>query len=254
MAAMPTYFAEVAPPRSRGLITGAHAIFINIGYCTGGWIGFACYFTPESEFAWRFPFAVVILWGLCLLAGSFYVPESPRFLVQRDDHQKALDVLIRLHRHPSDPDNAFAQQELNMIVERCQTEKEIIRTDGTWRLFTKKANRQRLLLAWLVMVGGQNIGPLVINNYNVLLYGSLGLGATTSLLLSAVYNTVGLIVACIGGLISDRLGRRKALITGYVLVTCVFAVLTGMIAKYNTTPTKNWAAAATTMIYVFVVW
>lgn len=139
------------------------------------------------------------------------MPESPRFLVQHDDHQKALDVLVRLHRNASDPDNTFAHQELQMIIERCQAEKEVIRTDGTWRLFTKKANRKKLLLAWLVMVGGQNIGPLVINNYNVLLYGSLGLGATTSLLLSAVYNTVGLIVACIGGLISDRLGRRRAL-------------------------------------------
>jgi hypothetical protein len=81
-----------------------------------------------------------------------------------------------------------------MIVERSQTEKEIVRTDGRWRLFTKNTIRERLLLAWLLMVGGQNIGPLVINNYNVLLYGSLGLGATTSLILSAVYNSVGLIV------------------------------------------------------------
>jgi hypothetical protein len=78
-------------------------------------------------------------------------------------------------------------------------------------LFTKKANRQRLLLAWLIMVGGQNIGPLVINNYNILLYNSLGLGAIDSLLLSAGYNTLGLVIACIDGLISDRLGRRKAL-------------------------------------------
>ncbi|KAH8887958.1 general substrate transporter [Thozetella sp. PMI_491] len=253
MAAMPTYFTEVAPPHSRGLITGAHAIFINIGYCIAGWIGFGCYFTPGSAFAWRFPFSVVCIWGLCLLAGSLYVPESPRFLVQHDDHQKALDILIRLHRDPRDPNNTFARQELQMIVQKWQTEKEVVKRDGRWRLFTKKANRQRLFLAWLVMVGGQNIGPLVINNYNVLLYGSLGLGSTTSLLLSAVYNSVGLIIACIGGLIADRLGRRKALIAGYVSITCVFAILTGMIAKYNTTPTKSWATAATTMIYIYVV-
>ncbi|EFX06288.1 major facilitator superfamily transporter sugar [Grosmannia clavigera kw1407] len=201
MAAMPTYFAEVSPPQSRGLIT---------------------------------------------------VPESPRFLVQRDDHQKALEVLLRLHHSASDPDNSFAHQELQMIVDRCRAEKEVVRTDGRWRLFTNKANRKRLVLAWLVMVGGQNIGPLVINNYNVRLYGSLGLGATTSLLLSAVYNTVGLIMACFGGLIANRLGRRKALVTGYLLVTCAFAVLTGMIGKYNTTPTKGWAAAATTMVYIYV--
>lgn len=201
------------------------------------------------------------------------VPESPRFLVQRDCHQQALEVLIRLHRDPSDPSNTFANQELQLIVERCQAEKDIIRTDGRWRLFTKKANRRKLLLAWLVMVGGQNIGPLVINNYNVLLYGSLGLGATRSLLLSAVYNSVGLIIACIGGAIADRLGRRKCLsklknptpcwsrlanifttVTGYVLITIVFAILTAMIARYNQTPTKGWAAAAVTMVYAFVVW
>ncbi|EXJ84877.1 hypothetical protein A1O3_05552 [Capronia epimyces CBS 606.96] len=252
MAAMPTYFAEVSPPHSRGLITGAHAIFINLGYCTAGWIGFGCYFTPASEFAWRFPFAVIIIWSSCLLAGSFYVPESPRFLVQHDDHQKALKVLVRLHHDPRDPDDTFAHRELQLIMDSWEAEKEVVRTDGRWRLFTKKANRQRLLLAWLVMVGGQNLGPLVINTYNVLLYGSLGLGPTTSLLLSAVYNTVGLVIACIGGMIADRLGRRRALLSGYVSVTCVFAVLTGMIAKYNTTPTKGWAATATTFIYIFV--
>jgi hypothetical protein len=36
------------------------------------WFRFGCYFTPDSEFAWRFPFAVVIIWASCLLSGSFY--------------------------------------------------------------------------------------------------------------------------------------------------------------------------------------
>lgn len=132
-------------------------------------------------------------------------------MVQHDNHQKALAVLVRLHHDPNDPNNTFAHQELEMIVQRWQAEKEVVRVDGRWRLFTKKANRQRLVLAWLVMAGGQNIGPLVINNYNVLLYGSLGLGPTTSLLLSAVYNSVGFIISCIGGLMADRLGRRKSM-------------------------------------------
>ncbi|CAK7205379.1 hypothetical protein SEUCBS139899_008149 [Sporothrix eucalyptigena] len=253
MAALPVYFTEVSPPHSRGLITGAHAIFINIGYCLAGWIGFACYFTPSSTFAWRFPFSVVILWSLCLLAGTFYVPESPRFLVQRDSHQEALDVLIRLHRDARDLNDTFAHQELQIIVQKAAAEKEVVERDGPWRLFTKKDNRKKLVLACMVMIGGQNIGPLVINNYNVLLYNSLGLGSTTSLLLSAVYNTIGLLIALVGGAIADRLGRRRALVMGYIAVTCAFTILTGFIGKYNTTPTKGWAAAATTMVYVYVV-
>ncbi|KAF2495020.1 major facilitator superfamily transporter sugar [Lophium mytilinum] len=202
MAAMPTYFTEVSPPHSRGLIT---------------------------------------------------VPESPRFLVQRDNQEKAFEILVRLHSDPRDANNTFAHQELQEIVERGQAEKELIRVDGRWRLFTKKTNFRRLILACMVMIGGQNIGPLVINNYNVRLYGSLGLGATKSLLLSAVYNTIGLIFASVGASISDRLGRRKAMVTGYVAVTCVFATLTGMIAQYNNTPSKGWAAAAVTMVYLYVV-
>jgi len=43
-------------------------------------------------------------------------------------------------------------------------------------------------------------------------------------------------------------------VTGYLLVTCVLAALTGLIAQYNNTPTKGWAAAATTMTNVYVVW
>lgn len=36
---MPTYFAEVAPPHARGLMTGAHGSFINLGYTIAGWVG-----------------------------------------------------------------------------------------------------------------------------------------------------------------------------------------------------------------------
>lgn len=39
MAAMPTYFSEVSPPHSRGLMSGAHGSFINIGFALAGWIG-----------------------------------------------------------------------------------------------------------------------------------------------------------------------------------------------------------------------
>jgi MFS family permease len=39
MVAMPTYFSEVSPPHSRGLMAGAHGSGINIGYAVAGWVG-----------------------------------------------------------------------------------------------------------------------------------------------------------------------------------------------------------------------
>lgn len=39
MVAMPTYFSEVSPPHSRGLMAGAHGSGINTGYAVAGWVG-----------------------------------------------------------------------------------------------------------------------------------------------------------------------------------------------------------------------
>jgi len=173
---------------------------------------------------------MIDFWGLCLICGSFYgmdvglgrqthlargltaiVPESPRYLVQKDRHQEALAILRRLHHDPHDPNDTFAHQELELIVQRHEMDRKAIESGGRWQIFTQKTYRQRLFLAWLVMAGGQNIGALVINNYNVLLYQSLGLSGVVSLLLAAVYSTTGLIGSSIGGLVADKLGRRKAL-------------------------------------------
>jgi hypothetical protein len=40
MAALPSYYSEVAPPHSRGLMAGAHGSFINMGYALAGWVGY----------------------------------------------------------------------------------------------------------------------------------------------------------------------------------------------------------------------
>ena len=61
------------------------------------------------------------------------------------------------------------------------------------------------------MLGGQNIGVLVINNYNTLLFQALGLSNTQSLAISAGYNTWAAVANMGGAAASDRLGRRRAL-------------------------------------------
>jgi MFS family permease len=88
MVAMPTYFSEVSPPNSRGLMAGAHGSGINIGYAIAGWVGwvsldqfgnsdaggrtmlipsrFGCFFESNSSFVLReLAFlAGVKCWGL----------------------------------------------------------------------------------------------------------------------------------------------------------------------------------------------
>jgi len=47
-------------------------VFINVGYASAGWIGYACYTDRTSSFAWRLPQTVFGLVALCLLAGTLF--------------------------------------------------------------------------------------------------------------------------------------------------------------------------------------
>ncbi|KAK5459528.1 hypothetical protein LTS15_003656 [Exophiala xenobiotica] len=252
IVAMPTYYSEVAPPHSRGLMAGAHGSFINAGYASSAWIGFACFHASGSSFGWRFPNAVLVIFGICVLGGTLFIPESPRWLCSRGLDQQALHILCRLHRDKTDPEDHFAHRELGLIKKQLEVDRVALLTDGKWQIFTKKTYRKRLILAFMLLAGGQNVGVLVINNYNTLLYQSLGLSNSEALVVGAGYNTWAMIANFAGATISDRLGRRKALLGGYIINVAMFTVATALIGKYSETNSKGYAAAALTFLFLYV--
>ncbi|OCT49367.1 Sugar transporter family protein [Cladophialophora carrionii] len=258
LAAMPTYYAEVSPPHSRGLMTGAHGSFINLGYFLAGWIGFGCFHAPDTTFSWRFPNAVLVLLGIILMIGTFFSKsrsyDDHFFNLERHGRSaEAYELLRKLHHSASDPEDHFAQREFAQIERQQAADAAVLARDGKWQLFTTKTYRKRFILAFLVMAGGQNVGTLVINNYTVLLYQSLGLNNQISIMLSALYNTLAAIANFVGAYYSDRLGRRKALIWGYSINMSMFIVATGLIAKYSTSASKGLAAAAVVFLYLYVI-
>lgn len=139
------------------------------------------------------------------------VPESPRWLVENGHDQKALEILCRLHRDVNDPQDHFAHRELDLIRNQHEFDKAAILADGRWQLFTQKTYRKRMILATMLILGGQNVGILVINNYSFSLYTSLGLSHANSLLVGAGWNTCAALGNFVGAAFSDRFGRRKIL-------------------------------------------
>ncbi|KAK5053686.1 hypothetical protein LTR84_001647 [Exophiala bonariae] len=186
-AVVPVWVSEVAPPKFRGLMA------------------------VDTSFGWRFPNAIIIVWAVLLLAGTFIIPESPRWLVTKERDGEALEVLRRLHHDPSDPQDTFAHQELLLIRNQISDDNKQRNDGGKWQIIAQKTYRRRLIVALMTTIGSQNTGILVINNFNALLYASLGLNNWQALLLSAGYNTWAMIANFLGAVISDRFGRRKLL-------------------------------------------
>lgn len=122
---------------------------------------FGCFWASGTSFGWRFPNAVIVLWALLLLAGTFFIPESPRWLASKGREDEALQILSRLHHDPNDSQNTFAEQELVTIREQILEDQKQQKLGGRWQMFKEKTYRKRLILSCMVAVGSQNTGILV---------------------------------------------------------------------------------------------
>jgi hypothetical protein len=183
--------------------------------------------------------------------------------------------LCKLHHDPEDIEDQFAHRELRLIKSQLEVDLTLITEHGQWQLFTIPTYRRRSILGFVLMMGGQNIGVLVINNYNTLLYESLGLTNMQALVVGAGYNTWAAFANMGGATVSDRLGRRKALrklpstipicimsseitylqfivVIGYAGCVVMFVIATGLIAKFSENSSKNYAAAAVTFLFLYV--
>ncbi|KAF5566693.1 sugar transporter [Fusarium phyllophilum] len=239
---------EVAPPHARGLLVGLHGVSILVGYSSSAWVGFGFYFVNADGAQWRPPLAIQCLPPLILASGVYFIPESPRWLIDNDQHERAEAVLQRIYRDPSDPENHAAKAEFAQI--RAQVELER-RLPSSWASrFTVPHYRKRALIGFTTLLAGQLTGTTVINNYGPSLYAALGHGASASLALSAGWLTEGLVCNAINAVLLDYVGRKWLMVTG--LIGCAISLLgvSIMVAVYGGTTNKAGDSAGVFFLYL----
>lgn len=119
--------------------------------------------------------------AIIVLVGIFWLPYSPRWLLEQERDDEALAVLRRLHGTIGH-DEAFFRAEFAQMRDQLRYEKSV--TVSTWKeVFARPSNRKRVLLAVLVQAFTQLSGINVINYYQTDLYKGLGMrGHTVTLL------------------------------------------------------------------------
>ncbi|KAL1954426.1 hypothetical protein VTO42DRAFT_1196 [Malbranchea cinnamomea] len=179
---IPIYNSEIAPPGKRGMIAGLHAQFVGFGFATANWVGFGCSYA-SGDFQWRFPLAFQCLPAIIILIGVFWLPYSPRWLLEKERDEEAYEIVKRLHGG-TDVDDAYVRAEFNQMREQIRFENSVT-VRSTFEIFTKPNYRKRLLLAVLVQVFTQLSGINVINYYQTDLYKGLGMTGHMVTLLAA---------------------------------------------------------------------
>jgi MFS family permease len=250
------YQGEISTAETRGAMMCVTGVAYAFGYTLAGWLGFACFFfpadSPNATFAWRFPLAVQCLPPIVVLAGSGYIPFSPRWLLSKGRREEAFDVVKRLHRTPDDKEDIAARQEFYLMEKQYEMDAQFVMRP--FEIFRTAPNRRRSLIAAIMMWGDQFLGIFVLTNYGVLIYASLGLQGFRPLLLNACWTTFTIIGNIWTALYIDRWGRRTFLLIGATGVTVSLVFLCALTAKYLNTTNTAGLNAAVFFIWFFILW
>ncbi|KAJ0968292.1 hypothetical protein J5N97_025209 [Dioscorea zingiberensis] len=202
---VPVYLSEMAPPEHRGAINNGFEVCVGLGVLFANLINYATQ-KISSGWGWRLSLALAVVPATPLTLGAMFLPETPNSIIQRNgDIQHARKVLQRIRGI----DNVDA--ELNDIIFVCNN---VSKRD--YKQIMQRKYRPQLVMAFLIPFFQQVTGINVVTFYVPLLFRTIGLGESASLMSTVVTGVVGTGSIIVAMVLVDRLGRRELFLIGGV--------------------------------------
>lgn len=119
---VPLYQSEISPLEIRGRVISVQQCAINLGILVAFLIQYGTSHV-SSEASWRVPLGLQLVPVITLHITMWFMPESPRWLVDKDRIDDALKVLARVHARGNTED-PYVKAELSEIVSKVEWEKK----------------------------------------------------------------------------------------------------------------------------------
>ncbi|KAJ0418635.1 general substrate transporter [Aspergillus carlsbadensis] len=219
----PTYLAEVASARHRGLLVGLFSASEYIGIVLGYFAGYGAsiHQSDRSRQQWILPQSShIILAGLLLLV-SLGCVDSPRHLCKVQRPAQAAHALGRLRKTPScDPGIIYEIQMMQDHAAIIQIGQQQTGFLLPWKaLFGQASNRSRMLFLLSAQLLSQWSGTNAITTYAPRFFALLGIsGNSEELLTTGIFGIVKLVAALVCSIFFiDRIGRKRTLVSGIAI-------------------------------------
>ena len=220
----PLYIAEVAPARNRGRLVSLNQMAIVSGILLAYLANWLLSFNGPSS--WRWMFAVAAVPSIAFLIGLFFVPESPRWLVEMGRSPEALAVLTKVNGR------TVAAQELTAIESTVAEETGVL--GELFHPGLRRAFWIAVALAILQQVTGIN---------TVLFYGSIIFkqqvhsgSDTAAIFANVIVGLVNFLATLIALTMIDKFGRRPLLLVSSGIMGLCQVGLAAAFLLHNPSP------------------
>lgn len=209
----PIYIAEISPAKHRGKLVSLNLFAIFLGQSSAF---YSNYFLREvgGDNNWRWMVAVMAVPSFLLFVFLFFVPESPRWLVEKQQNERALDTLTRINGATAarleltDIENSVSNEAKGKLSELLQG-----------RMF------RLLMIGILLAVFQQVTGINVVMYYAPSIFKSAGFGNESALFQTALMGMVNLTFAVVSMFFVDKMGRKPLMLIGSIGMSVAMTLL-----------------------------
>ncbi|WP_438381910.1 sugar porter family MFS transporter [Asaia sp. BMEF1] len=233
----PLYISEVADEQHRGGLISIYQLMITIGILLA--------FVSDAIFsyyaAWRWMLGVVAIPGAVFLVGSFFLPDSPRWLMLRGRDDEALKTLISLR-----PSRAEAESEIREIQGRLRQKQRGL------SMFLENPNfRRSVVLGVGLQIVQQLTGINVVMYYAPRIFEVAGFGQDGQMWGTAIVGLVNMLATFIAIGFVDRWGRRPMLVAGFAIMACGMGALAVLLSMGGeSSEITHYLAVAVLLLFI----
>uniref|UniRef100_A0AAY4BKS4 Proton myo-inositol cotransporter n=1 Tax=Denticeps clupeoides TaxID=299321 RepID=A0AAY4BKS4_9TELE len=219
---VPVYIAETSPTQLRGQLVTVNTLFITAGQLVASIIDGA--FSYLQHNGWRYMLGLSVVPAVLQFLGFLFLPESPRWLIQKGLTQKARRVLSQIRG------NQNIDEEYDSIKNSIEEEEKDCGGEGPviWRMLTYPPARRALIVGCGLQMFQQLSGINTVMYYSATILQMSGIrDDKLAIWLVAVTAFTNFLFTLLGVWLVERVGRRRLTlgsIVGTSLSLCLLAV------------------------------
>lgn len=232
----PLYISEIAPAKIRGRLVTFYQLAITAGilvaYLTNaGLLSFSLHYNGGLNHifnllfvkeVWRSMLGLGTIPALLFFIGLCFVPESPRWLIQKGKTEKGIAILSKIS-------NLASAQNDALHIQHTQSAEK-----GSYKEVFAPAMRKPLLIGLLLPLFSQFSGINAVIYYGPQILGDAGINITNALLGQVIFGIANFVFTLIAIWKVDKMGRRPLYIIGSLGATvCLF--FTGICFHFGAT-------------------